>query len=73
MPGKMDGIALTYAIKQVRPSLPVVLLSSHLDPETTHAGEAFMEKPYHAEELLKLVEQLVGTEWQKKLKRPTAS
>ena len=73
MPGDMDGIARTYAFKQLRPNLPVVLVSSHLEPNATHAGEAFLAKPYHPAELIKLVEQMVGAEWQKQFKSPTAS
>ena len=73
MPGQMDGVALTYAIKEVRPNLPVVLVSSHLEPNTSHAGEAFLSKPYQVGELFKIVERFVGVEWQTKYSSPTAS
>lgn len=73
MPGQMDGVALTYAIKEVRPNLPVVLVSSHLEPNTSHAGEAFLSKPYQIRELFKIVERFVGVEWQTKYSSPTAS
>jgi CheY-like chemotaxis protein len=69
----MDGVALTYAIKQLRPNLPVVLVSSHLEPETEHAGEAFLAKPYQPRDLFKVVERFVGAEWQTRRSNPSAS
>jgi CheY-like chemotaxis protein len=73
MPGQMDGAGLTYAIKELRPSLPIVLISSHLEPRMTHAAEAFLSKPYSPSDLLKLAEQFVGAQWQTRLSGPTAS
>ncbi|MCL6730323.1 response regulator [Sphingomonas hankyongi] len=73
MPGELDGVALTYAIKKLRPNLPIVLISSHLDPKTKHVGDAFIAKPYQQSELLELVEHLVGAEWQTKRSNPSAS
>lgn len=73
MPGEMDGVALSHAIKALRPHLPVVMVSSHLEPDTVHGGDAFLSKPYQPENLLKLVGQFVGAEWQTKQTRPTAS
>ena len=73
MPGEMDGATLSHAIKALRPNLPIALISSHLDPGMTHAGEAFLSKPYEPAELLELVAKLVGAEWQTKRSNPTAS
>lgn len=73
MPGEMDGVALSHAIKGLRPHLPIVMVSSHLEPDTVHGGDAFLSKPYQPENLLKLVEEFVGAEWQTKQTRPTAS
>ena len=73
MPGSMDGIALTFAVKELRPHLPVVLISSHLDPDRAHAAQAFLAKPYRPEVLISLVADFVGVEWQTRLSGPTAS
>lgn len=73
MPGELDGVALTFAVKELRPHLPIVLVSSHLDPDRAHAAEAFLAKPYQPEQLVALVEHFVGAEWQNKLRSPTAS
>lgn len=72
MPGEMDGVALTHAIKALRPNLPIALISSHLDPGMTHVGEAFLPKPFEPARLLQLVDELVGAKWQTKRSNPTA-
>lgn len=73
MPGAMNGIALTYAVKEIRPNLPIVLISSHLEPNTAHAGEGFLSKPYQPDDLLALVKSFVGEQWQIQSSKPTAS
>lgn len=64
MPGEPDGVALTSVIKAMRPSLPVVLVSSHLEPGTAHAADGFLAKPYQPAQLLETVKTMIGTEWQ---------
>lgn len=73
MPGQMDGTRLTYAIKELRPAMPVVLISSHLDPEVAHSADAFLSKPFSPGQLVDLVDQFVGAKWQTRLSGPTAS
>lgn len=73
MPGQMDGTSLTFSIKKLRPSLPIVLISSHLEPTTAHAADAFLSKPYSPSGLVDLVEQFVGEKWQTRLSGPAAS
>lgn len=73
MPGGMDGVGLSFAVKELRQNLPVALVSSHLDPDREHAAEAFLAKPYRPEQLLSLVADLVGAEWQMRFGRPSAS
>jgi CheY-like chemotaxis protein len=72
MPGGMDGVSLTYAMKSVRPFLPIVLVSSHLSPNTSHAGDGFLAKPYSPDDLFKLVQEMIGTEWQTQSGDPAA-
>ena len=64
MPGEMDGMALSFAIKHARPHLPVVLVSSHLPEDRPHAADGFLAKPYYAPEFLDLVAKMIGPEWQ---------
>ncbi len=73
MPGEMDGIAMTFAMKDVRPNLPLVLISSHLPPNTDHRGDGFLSKPYQPAELFRLVEEIVGDRWQNRHSGPDAS
>jgi CheY-like chemotaxis protein len=72
MPGRMDGVQLTSAIKSTRPNLPVALLSSHLErPE--HDADAFIPKPYDPDQLVEDVKRLIGAEWRTTLASPNAS
>ncbi len=73
MPGEMDGVALTYAIKDLRPNLPVVLVSSHLPPDVRHGGDGFLPKPYQPAQLFEIVEDMMGEEWQNSRITPNAS
>lgn len=47
MPGSVDGIELLSFVKRVRPELPVIMTSGHLEPELAYAGGAvaFLSKP----------------------------
>ena len=54
---KMDGQTMTQALRQTRPSVPVVFMSGHHDdtmlrPETTSAREFFLPKPFTPRGLL---------------------
>lgn len=73
MPGQMDGLALTQVIRTLRPALPVVLVSSHLAPETPHVANAFLGKPYRVADLIAIVQQMIGPEWQAQQSSPSAS
>ena len=73
MPGDIDGLKLSFAVKQLRSNLPVMLFSSHLPEEGEHCGDAFLQKPYRPDDLFKLVSQLVGAEWPSQSNNPTAS
>lgn len=72
MPGEIDGITLSVAIKETRPHLPVALVSTHLPPDVRHAADAFLSKPFRVPELLALIAELVGREWQSR-RSPNAS
>jgi CheY-like chemotaxis protein len=73
MPGDMDGVALTYAMKTLRPNLPMVLVSSHLPPDTQHAGDGFLAKPYGLGQLIELVGNMVGVQCNSRRSSPSAS
>jgi CheY-like chemotaxis protein len=54
MPGAIDGLALSYRIKQLYPDVEVLLTSGHFHPHSgaLPAGVSFIPKPYSAEEIL---------------------
>ena len=72
MPGNMDGLELSCAIKTFRANLPVMLFSSHLPERAIHRGDAFLQKPYLPQELFELVNTMVGAGWPNQ-NNPTAS
>jgi len=72
MPGSMDGVQLAGVIKNVRPNLPVALLSSHLEHDQ-HQADVFIPKPYDPDQLVEVVKRLIGAEWRKNLASPNAS
>ena len=72
MPGHMDGVQLASVIKNVRPNLPIALLSSHFDGGE-HAADVFISKPYDPVELVEVVQRLIGAEWRSNLTSPNAS
>lgn len=73
MPGDIDGVELSYHLKEVRPQLPVALVSGHLAAEAETAADRFLRKPYTAAQLIELVEELIGSEWQNRLSDSKAS
>lgn len=62
MPGSMDGIGLAAHIKSQHPNLPVVLVSSHLPDNALITADRLLRKPYSPLVLLKLVQELTGSE-----------
>jgi len=66
MPGEMDGVALTAALKDMLPALPVILISADMSPDRHHRGEAFVRKPFELEEIFNLIGELMDPEWQNK-------
>ena len=55
MPGDIDGIELSRRSKASDASRPVIVCSGHLLPE-----EAFVSKPYLAQQLIDIIERLIG-------------
>jgi CheY-like chemotaxis protein len=62
MPGTLDGLALTRAIRAMTPPLPVILVSGHALPDESAAlgAAAFFAKPYKLEELAERVAALMA-------------
>jgi CheY-like chemotaxis protein len=64
MPGQIDGLGLAALAREVRPGLPVVLISGR--PENEVAANrlggpmAFLSKPYRLEALLDAVGRVMG-------------
>lgn len=64
MPGTLDGLALTRAIRAMTPPLPVILVSGHALPEEIAClgAAAFFAKPYKLNELADRVAALVASD-----------
>ena len=61
MPGDIDGIELSRRSKAIDSSRPVIVCSGHLLPEEADPPDAFVAKPYSAEQLVEIIERLIGT------------
>jgi signal transduction histidine kinase len=62
MPG-MTGAELAKHIRQVRPSLPIILATGYADlPNTDDPGLPRLAKPYRRDEMARLLATLVGPE-----------
>lgn len=73
MPGELDGVKLTQIIKEAKPDLPVALASGHLALDVDHPGDRFLRKPYTPEQILQVVDELIGTKWQSEQSSSKAS
>ena len=62
MPGAVDGLSLSYRIKQLYPHIGVLLTSGHFQPASgmLPAGVTFIAKPYSREEILGRVAAAAG-------------
>jgi CheY-like chemotaxis protein len=64
---EMDGLELLQRIKQISPRTRVILVTAFADEKTREealrkGGDAFLEKPFRGEELLRVLErQAQGT------------
>jgi len=57
MPG-MDGISATIAIKEINPSIKVVMTSGLTD-QIPSCADAFLTKPFRSKDLLETVQSLL--------------
>jgi CheY-like chemotaxis protein len=63
MPGGIDGVTLSDALKDIHPALPVILISGDMSPARKHNADGFLRKPFEVSELLKLITELMDPEW----------
>jgi CheY-like chemotaxis protein len=73
MPGAVDGVALSYALKEIHPALPIILISGDMSPDRDHRGDGFLRKPFQLSELTKLITKLMDPEWLTKRQARDAS
>jgi two-component system cell cycle sensor histidine kinase/response regulator CckA len=65
-----DGGTLRAALREIRPDLPVVLVSGHA-PEIAapapgeDAADAFLQKPFHPADLARRVRELIGNRYRR--------
>lgn len=67
MPGELDGVMLARIIKEVSPTLPVVLVSGQFDPAEGHPADRFLRKPCSPEALVETLEELIRPRWRERL------
>jgi DNA-binding NtrC family response regulator len=63
MPGQ-DGFQLISQIRNTAPSMPILMMTGYLTPETVEKGrsggaEGFIAKPFTPEELLRAIEDIL--------------
>lgn len=73
MPGSINGLQLAAEVKEVDPSLPVLIVSSHLPEALNGRADGFVGKPFLHSELSDAISKLIGSEWQAKIERRKAS
>lgn len=59
MPGPVDGLNLARLLRQIRPSLPIMLTSGLADPGTLSEFGAFVPKPYRYEQIVLSIRELL--------------
>jgi two-component system nitrogen regulation response regulator NtrX len=64
---EFDGIGVLKIIKQLKPNLPVIMISGHGNVETAvetikHGAYDFIEKPFKAEKIIILAERAIEVE-----------
>jgi len=73
MPGGVDGVALSHALKEIHPALPIILISGDMSPDRDHPGDGFLRKPFQMPELTKLITELMDPAWLTKRQARNAS
>jgi len=63
MPGSIDGLGLAAAVKDIHPSLPIIVLSSHLPSEPVCRADRFLQKPVLFLTLLDTINELIEARW----------
>ncbi len=59
MPGKMDGLGLARRLKEIRPSLPVLLATGYSDAAANVRGDfSILRKPYEIHQLSEAIAKL---------------
>lgn len=73
MPGSINGLELAGEVKSANPSLPVLIVSSHLPEALNGRADGFVGKPFLHAQLSEAVAKLLGWEWKAKIARRRAS
>lgn len=73
MPGELDGLGLARRIRAQWPGLPVVIASAHWHDDGEQLADRQVAKPYTAEQILQIAQDLVEPIWPQQLNRCQAS
>jgi len=60
MPGTFNGLELARQLRDLYPSLPVILTSGNPGPNTPDGLAAFLAKPYTSDKAISLVFRILG-------------
>ena len=63
MPGEPDGVGLAHIVREMRPDLPILVVSSLLPERAAAVADRFVQKPYGPWELIQTVKELVEPIW----------
>lgn len=73
MPGSMNGLELAASVRAADPTLPLLVVSSHLPEPLNGRADGFVAKPFLHSELSDAVARLIGTEWKTRTAKRIAS
>jgi two-component system, response regulator PdtaR len=63
MPGSLDGLELVERVRATWPTLKIVILTSeHLPTINDARADAFISKPFHPEDIVTCLKQLMGVQ-----------
>jgi FixJ family two-component response regulator len=62
---KLNGLEFAKRLRAINPAIPILLITAYPTAEAEHrareTGVLFLSKPFEANDLLKLVDEMIGT------------
>lgn len=73
MPGTMNGLELAAGVRATDPTMPILIVSSHLPEPLGGRADGFVAKPFLHSKLSDAIARLIGTEWKTRTAKRIAS